>query len=185
VAYLGNRLTHTVVRKNDDDVVQLLICSDFVEDHTNVQFLGVCTGNLPDNACVADFIANHAPSIKFTGVSTMELLVESLCRYIDRQPYVRTCLYELFSHLDGIAEPRVDLIKVILPAMKYHAQDVPVQMAGTACLYNLCRGDLAKAIHTQLLADIVDHVLDVMANSLSRQQLMKNCLLVLCHDRIL
>jgi hypothetical protein len=54
--------------------------------------------------------------------------------------------------------------------MRYHATDIPVQMAGTACLYNLLKGELSKAVHVRHLGDIVDHILEVMTNLLNRQQ---------------
>ena len=54
--------------------------------------------------------------------------------------------------------------------MRYDIREISVQLAGTACLYNLCRGELAKSTHTSLLAEIVDHILEVMTTSLHRQQ---------------
>jgi len=54
--------------------------------------------------------------------------------------------------------------------MRFDIREISVQLAGTACLYNFCRGALAKSTYISLLADIVDHILEVMASSLHRQQ---------------
>lgn len=61
----------------------------------------------------------------------------------------------------------------------------PVQMAATACLYNLTKSDLASKIHPSVLAKVVEATLDAMERFPSHNQLQKNTLLTLCSDRIL
>lgn len=61
----------------------------------------------------------------------------------------------------------------------------PVQMAATACLYNLTKSDLASKIHPSILAKVVEATLDAMERFPNHNQLQKNTLLTLCSDRIL
>lgn len=60
-----------------------------------------------------------------------------------------------------------------------------VQIAGTACLFNLTKSDLASIIHPSILAKVVDATLDVMEHFPCEEQLQKNTLLILCNDHIL
>jgi len=65
------------------------------------------------------------------------------------------------------------------------SESFPVQMAATACLYNLTKSDLASKIHTSVLAKVVEATLDAMERFPNHNQLQKNTLLTLCSDRIL
>ena len=58
-------------------------------------------------------------------------------------------------------------------------------MAVTACLYNLCHGDLAVKLHPHILRDVVNTDLDAMETFHQHQQLQKNILLTICCDRII
>lgn len=69
--------------------------------------------------------------------------------------------------------------------MQQHPQAFGVQMAATACLYNLTKGDLASKIHPRILARVVELSLDAMEAFPDHYQLQKNTLLTLCSDRIL
>lgn len=65
------------------------------------------------------------------------------------------------------------------------SESFPVQMAATACLYNLTKSDLASKIHPSVLAKVVESTLDAMERFPNHNQLQKNTLLTLCSDRIL
>ena len=96
--------------------------------------------------------------------------------------------------------------------MRAHPKELGVQMAATACLYNLSKGEMGQKIHPLWLAKLVDLTLDAMQNFPNHQQvssptyvfflvmcenfvylltlylslqLQKNALLTLCSDRIL
>ena len=94
-------------------------------------------------------------------------------------------LFFLFSITQHYETPRKDIIEVILPAMRAHPGDLGVQMAATACLYNLSKGELGSKIHPVWLGHIVTLTMDAMHNFPNHQQLQKNALLTLCSDRIL
>ena len=76
-------------------------------------------------------------------------------------------------------------IQLVLPAMKTHPRQLGVQMAATACLYNLSKAELGQKVHPVCLREIVELTLLAMENFPNHQQLQKNALLTLCSDRIL
>lgn len=98
---------------------------------------------------------------------------------------MQKCLYNLFRLTPNFGEARVDVIKLVIPGMKAHPQQFGVQMAATACLYNLTKGELANKIHPSILKQIVDLTLTAMESFPNHYQLQKNTLLTLCSDRIL
>lgn len=69
--------------------------------------------------------------------------------------------------------------------MNSHESVYGIQMAATACLYNLTKGPQAKKIHPSVLKLVVQSTLNAMANFPIHLQLQKNALLTLCSDRIL
>ncbi|XP_035214412.1 protein zyg-11 homolog B-like isoform X1 [Stegodyphus dumicola] len=69
--------------------------------------------------------------------------------------------------------------------MKTYPKVLGIQMAATACLYNLTKFGLSSMIHTSMLKQIVDYTLVAMENFPKQQQLQKNTLLTLCSDRML
>lgn len=80
---------------------------------------------------------------------------------------------------------RPDLFKLVLEVMEMHHKKFGVQMAATACLYNLTRGELSKNLHPSLLSKGVSLTLYAMQHFPGEFQLQKNALLTLCSDRIL
>lgn len=77
------------------------------------------------------------------------------------------------------------MIRLVLRAAKQYPSVFSVQMAVTACLYNLSHGDLSKELHPHVLRDIVNADLDAMETFPQHQQLQKNILLTICCDRII
>lgn len=112
--------------------------------------------------------------------------MESLQRYSDRRPeYTQNALYNLFRLTDSLVEPRIDLIRLVILAAKRNRNVFVVQMAATACFYNLSKGSLGEKLHPDILRDIVQVDLDAMEQFPEHQQLQKNALLTICNDRIL
>ena len=64
----------------------------------------------------------------------------------------------------------VSYLQLILPVMKNHPMDIAVQMAATACFYNLLKHDLSAAIHPRWLCEVVHLTLDAMQNHHRHQQ---------------
>ena len=60
--------------------------------------------------------------------------------------------------------------QVILPAMKQHPKELSVQMAATACLYNLTKADMGQKVHPKWLSQVVDLTMTAMQNFPNHQQ---------------
>ncbi|XP_058805483.1 protein zyg-11 homolog B isoform X1 [Phymastichus coffea] len=159
---------------------------NFIQAHKNLQFLGL----VHSDACYEDCLMNplnknYRSDIVVSGTATESQILEALRRYPNRPIYVQKCLYNLFRLTSYFSEARVDVIKLVIPGMRAHPQEFRVQMAATACLYNLTKGELATKIHPSVLKQIVDLTLTAMESYPNHYQLQKNTLLTLCSDRIL
>lgn len=133
-----------------------------------------------------DSPADQAPTLRVTGFATQTQILNSLKVYVDRPSYIQKSLCFLYNYtINELPTPRVDLIDIILPVMKKHSKMIGIQMAATACLYNLTKGKIADKIHPKWLAKVVNATLDAMESFPNHQQLQKNTLLTLCSDRIL
>ncbi|XP_043289937.1 protein zyg-11 homolog B-like isoform X2 [Venturia canescens] len=169
--------------KDDIDAPDL---KKFIKAHPHLEFLGL----VHSDACYDDSLVNSAnkdykPDLVVSGLASDSQILEALRRYSCRPVYVQKCLYNLFRLTPHFSEARVDVIKLVLPGMRAHPQEFRVQMAATACLYNLTKGELASKIHPSVLKQIVDLTLTAMESYPNHYQLQKNTLLTLCSDRIL
>ncbi|XP_064477027.1 protein zyg-11 homolog B-like [Ornithodoros turicata] len=157
---------------------------DFLKAHPKLNFLGL----MQTDICFDDYFTRQLPQsrdITITGSANEQQILDSLRRYTDRQFYVQKSLYYLYSYTQNYSQPRVDIIKLILPGMGEHSKVLGIQMAATACLYNLSKSTLGQKIHPHWLRKIVMLTLAAMENFPRHQQLQKNTLLTLCSDRIL
>ncbi|KAG0712443.1 Protein zyg-11 B [Chionoecetes opilio] len=152
----------------------------FLKGHPRLEFLGLMLTSL----CL-DTVFLDGFNITVTGVARADQLVEALRRYPTRIEYVPKILYKIFVLTTHFETPRPDVIKLILPVMNTHSTQSPIQLAGTACLYNLTKGHVGEQIHPHILRDMVHTTLTAMNNFPDHAQLQKNGLLTLCCDRIL
>ena len=60
-----------------------------------------------------------------------------------------------------------------------------IQLAVTACLYNLAGGEMGENLHPRVLSQIVNADLNAMEDFKNHKQLQKNVLLTICNDHIL
>ncbi|XP_014295930.1 protein zyg-11 homolog B isoform X1 [Microplitis demolitor] len=168
------------------DEIEVKDLKEFLKNHPHLEFLGL----VHSDACYEDSLINPAnkdyrPGLIVSGMATEAQILEGLRRYPHRPIYVQKCLYNLFRLTPHFNEPRVDVIKLVIPGMRAHPEEFRVQMAATACLYNLTKGELATKIHPFVLKQIVDLTLTAMESYPNHYQLQKNTLLTLCSDRIL
>ena len=56
--------------------------------------------------------------------------------------------------------------------MKNHPKELGVQMAATACLYNLTKGEMGQKTHPRWLSQIVTLTMDAMNNFPNHQQVL-------------
>ncbi|XP_059470617.1 protein zyg-11 homolog B-like [Neocloeon triangulifer] len=165
---------------NQDDLL------NFVLMHPKIQFLGLLrTGAGYSDIFLDSRCPNYRPDIIVTGTADVKQILEALNRYAYRPNFVQKCLYKLFRITTNSKDPQIEFLKVVLRAMKTHGDQFGVQMASTACLYNLTKGEIAKEIHPQILEVVVNQTLGAMETFPNHYQLQKNTLLTLCSDRIL
>ncbi|KAI5729758.1 protein zyg-11 homolog [Diaphorina citri] len=168
--------------------VEAHLVEAFVKSHPKLTFLGVvrcdcCDHPMFTNPKHPDF----KPDLQVAGTVNETQIILSLELYCSKQSYVQKCLYKLFRLTQDYhtSDPRPDIIRLVLQAMNRHENVYGIQMAATACVYNLTKGPQAKKIHPTLLRHVVQSTLNAMANFPIHLQLQKNALLTLCSDRIL
>ncbi|XP_064606209.1 protein zyg-11 homolog B-like [Liolophura sinensis] len=158
----------------------------YVVSHPKLQFLGLALTNACEWPLFADQLCpTFGREILVTGEANERQILESLRRYPGRSAYVQKALFNLFTLTHGMVEPREDIIELIVTGMGQHPKQLSVQMAATACLYNLSKGESGLRVHPSCLRRVVDLTLLAMENFPNHQQLQKNALLTLCSDRIL
>uniref|UniRef100_A0A023F1W4 Putative zyg-1-like serine/threonine protein kinase n=2 Tax=Triatoma infestans TaxID=30076 RepID=A0A023F1W4_TRIIF len=158
----------------------------FLQYHKELKYLGLVHSDICSEECFTNpKHADYNPNLQVGGVANEEQILLSLKRYACRTLYVQKCLYNLFRLTQTFTDARVDIIELVLVGMELHPDAFGVQMAATACLYNLTKGELGTRIHPQVLAKVVSLCLVAMNNFPSHYQLQKNTLLTLCSDRIL
>ncbi|XP_011688898.1 PREDICTED: protein zyg-11 homolog B-like isoform X3 [Wasmannia auropunctata] len=159
---------------------------NFIASHVNLRFLGLVHSDACyDESFIDSSREDYKSELVISGTATESQILEALKRYTYRPVYLQKCLFNLFRLTPNFLEPRVDVIKLVLPGMREHPQEFRVQMAATACIYNLTKGEMALMIHPSILKQIVELTLLAMETYPTNHQLQKNTLLTLCSDRIL
>ncbi|XP_069693619.1 protein zyg-11 homolog B-like isoform X2 [Periplaneta americana] len=182
----GCLLHLTTLDISGKDEINITELRHFIASHKHLKFLGL----IHSEACYDESFVNPQhpdfnPELVVTGIATENQIMEALRRYTHRPIYIQKCLYNLFRLTPNFGNARVDVIKLVLPGMEAHPGLFGVQMAATACLYNLTKGELAQKIHPKILKHVVELTLTAMENFPNHYQLQKNTLLTLCSDRIL
>lgn len=159
---------------------------EFIKAHPYLRFLGLVS----TDACYDDSLTNptdeyYRPGLVVTGTATESQILEGLRRYTCRPLYLEKCLFNLFRLTHNFLESRIDVIKLVLPAMREHPQEVRVQVPCTACLYNLTKGEFSIMIHPSILKQVVELTMIAMECYPTNYRLQMNTLLILCSDRIL
>jgi len=175
------------------DEIVLSDLSSFLVSHTNINFLGlVLTEVCKDEMFTDENHPDFSTQIVVSGFGTETQILEALKRYLSRPQYIQKTLYYLFKMTTGNYEPkidmnvpRVDIIFKVLSCAKEYPTVFQIQMAATACLFNLSKSELGAKIHPKILREIVKADLDAMETFPQHQQLQKNVLLTICSDRIL
>ncbi|XP_033103577.1 protein zyg-11 homolog B-like [Anneissia japonica] len=170
---------------------------EFLDHHPNLKFLGltITQSLMRDNhttyeLCGVDFLTDEShpfyrKDLQVSGHVTEKQVLEGLRRYTSRGQYVHKLLCGLFSLTQYLSEPRPDIVELVLPGMRAHSMHLGVQMAASACLYNLTKLQLGEEVHPSILKSMIELTLKAMRNFPDQQQLQKNALLTMCSDRIL
>ncbi|KAF6727944.1 zyg-11-like protein [Oryzias melastigma] len=152
----------------------------FVDERPGMTFVGL----LATNAGFSDFLSGGG-NLKVTGEANETQICEALRRYSEREGFVREALFHLFSLTHVMEKPRPDILKLVVLGMKNHPATLNVQLAASACVFNLTKQELAAGLPVRLLSTVTQLLLEAMRTFPNHQQLQKNCLLSLCSDRIL
>uniref|UniRef100_A0A665UR77 Zyg-11 family member B, cell cycle regulator n=1 Tax=Echeneis naucrates TaxID=173247 RepID=A0A665UR77_ECHNA len=152
----------------------------FVKERPGMTFVGL----LATEAGFSDFLSGEG-NLKVTGEANETQICEALRRYSEREGFVREALFHLFSLTHVMEKPRPDILKLVVLGMKNHPATLNVQLAASACVFNLTKQDLAAGMPVRLLSTVTQLLLEAMRTFPNHQQLQKNCLLSLCSDRIL
>jgi Zyg-11 family protein len=163
----------------------------FLLNHPNLQFLGLFLTNEKYSKCIFDtndacyskyrrytHDIQHIPSVALTEDDFNQyepFLFESLTRYHDRSGFVQKVLYYIFFLTRSFqCKQQNYLIELILNVMSIHNNIQSVQMASTACIYNLTRTPTNEQINVKYLGKIVQASMNVMATFPDHQQVRKS-----------
>uniref|UniRef100_A0A8C8R5X8 Zyg-11 family member A, cell cycle regulator n=1 Tax=Pelusios castaneus TaxID=367368 RepID=A0A8C8R5X8_9SAUR len=152
----------------------------FIQQRPTMQFVGL----LATDAGYSEFLTGEG-NLKVSGEANETQISEALKRYSERAFFVREALFHLFSLTHSMEKTKPEILKLVVIGMRNHPLNLPVQLAASACVFNLTKQDLAAGMPVRLLADVTHLLLKAMEHFPNHQQLQKNCLLSLCSDRIL
>lgn len=159
---------------------------NYINNHPKMKYLGIVLNHVAFESTFCDeFSPDFTRDLIVAGLGSEGQIKVTLRRHYERPLYVQKALYHLFQLTSTFQDARPDIFELVLPAMAAHPEKFGVQMAATACLYNLTRGDLAKHMHPKALSRGVHLTLNAMACFPREYQLQKNSLLTLCSDHIL
>ncbi|CAG2103128.1 unnamed protein product [Medioppia subpectinata] len=145
-----------------------------------LDFLGVMATQLAfDDALLA------CADMAVAGSASEAQILLALHRYEARANFVQKSLFHLYALTHAFSDAKPDVIAAIVRPMRRHLAVISVQMAATACLYNLTKNDHGDRLHPHVLRAVVETTLLAMAAHPNNQQLQKNALLTLCSDRVL
>lgn len=159
---------------------------NYLNHHPKMKYLGIVVNHVAFESAFCD---KRAPDFRrdltIAGVGSEEQIIVALRRYCERPVYMQKALYHLFQLTSSFDDVRPDVFELVVPAMEAHPEKFGVQMAATACLYNLTRSDQAKHMHPRTLRRAVVLTMNAMECFPLEFQLQKNSLLTLCSDHIL
>lgn len=161
---------------------------EFLLSHKNLEFLGLFLTNEKysnflfdtNDSCYSKFrhytydlnntIMENNDSIRYE-----PYLIESLKRYYERIHFVQKILNYIFSLTRSYQSNNQNLlINLILHTMSIHRNLPSIQMAATACIYNLTRTPFVEQINLKCLEKIVQSIIIVMELFPNQQQVNKN-----------
>lgn len=158
----------------------------YLKYHKHLKYLGLVLNPVNFDLMFCESYHEHfRKDLIIGGIGNEEQIKITLKKYCERPCYARKALYHLFELTMTFYTPRPDIFELVLSPMAAHYSNFSVQMAATACLYNVTRGELSKTIHPHTLSRGVFLTLNAMETFPDEYQLQKNSLLILCSDRIL
>nr|XP_006822685.1 PREDICTED: protein zyg-11 homolog B-like [Saccoglossus kowalevskii] len=107
----------------------------FFDHRPGIRFLGLTITSL----CEAEFLnddehISFRPGVKITGHHNETQVMEGLRRYTNRPNYLHELMCSLFDKTNYLNNTRVDIIELVLVAMRNYPRSLGIQMAGSWCL---------------------------------------------------
>ncbi|RXM99263.1 Protein zyg-11-like B [Acipenser ruthenus] len=137
----------------------------FVQQRPGMHFIGL----LATGAGFCDFLSGEG-SLKVSGEANEAQICEALRRYSERAFFVREALFHLFSLTHVMEKVPPDILKLVVTGMKTHPLNLHVQLAASACVFNLTKQDLAVGMPVRLLGQVTHLLLEAMKNFPNHQQ---------------
>ncbi|KAJ7383824.1 regulation of ligase [Desmophyllum pertusum] len=120
-----------------------------------------------------------------TGEANEQQILSSLRAYPDRAAYMTEALHGLFHITKNWTERKPEVLQLVLPPLEKHPEDLRVQMAATACVFNTSEEEQKKMYIQKYLSKIASLVLSAMSVFPDKRNLLRNCLLILETRQIL
>ncbi|KAG9471689.1 hypothetical protein GDO78_013670 [Eleutherodactylus coqui] len=139
----------------------------FILQRPQIQFVGL----LATEAGYSELLSGEG-TVKVSGEANQIQIAEALRRYSERSFFVREALFHLFSLTHAMEKANPEMLKLVVIGMRNHPTNLPVQLAASACVFNLTKQDLAAGMPVKLLADVTHLLLEAMKNFPNHQQHM-------------
>ncbi|KAJ7396116.1 Protein zyg-11 B [Pitangus sulphuratus] len=137
----------------------------FIQQRPTMQFVGL----LATDAGYSEFLTGEG-NLKVSGEANETQISEALKRYSERAFFVREALFHLFSLTHVMEKTKPEILKLVVIGMRNHPLNLPVQLAASACVFNLTKQDLAAGMPVRLLADVTHLLLKAMEHFPNHQQ---------------
>ncbi|ERE82979.1 putative protein zyg-11 [Cricetulus griseus] len=137
----------------------------FIQQRPSMQFVGL----LATDAGYSEFLTGKG-HLKVSGEANETQIAEALRRYSERAFFVREALFHLFSLTHVMEKTKPEILKLVVTGMRNHPMNLPVQLAASACVFNLTKQDLALGMPVRLLADVTHLLLKAMEHFPNHQQ---------------
>ncbi|CAI4221977.1 unnamed protein product [Auanema sp. JU1783] len=118
--------------------------------------------------------------------------MQALIQYwdTDRDVFTSHALHAVYYCLQSSYDDFNDLevkkcARVVCKAMKRHLGNIGVQMAGSACLYHLCKMKRIRRLSISEVQECMERCLDAAETYRQMVQLQKNVWLTICNDYLL
>ncbi|KAL1424380.1 hypothetical protein MTO96_020172 [Rhipicephalus appendiculatus] len=144
-----------------------------------LDFLGLL--NTPSDACYG----TNIPALRVSGDATEEQVLVSAQAYQSRPLLLQKVLNDLFHvfRYEACDHPRLAL-DVVLASMTRHLSDKHIQIAGSASLFYLVKGEERANFNVSIRRKIIKCLLDAMGCHRSYTTMLRNGCLTMIHFKI-
>uniref|UniRef100_A0A0R3S2E1 Protein zyg-11 homolog B n=1 Tax=Elaeophora elaphi TaxID=1147741 RepID=A0A0R3S2E1_9BILA len=162
----------------------------FISMHPHLVYISVLDTSL--NRHPYQYPYERDKPLQIAGGGTRAQCLLALKRYWrpDREAFVSHALQAIYYLLQTSydeflpADLRLTVRGVVL-SMLNHKKNIAIQMAGSACLYHLCKSKRINQLTAQETRYCIDRCLDAAENHPRMVQLQKNVWLTVCSDHLL